>query len=246
MRQTLERALRIRPDEFKPLLFLSLIIFAMSAGLEMVGNVAEILFFRRVGVEHLPKLYSIEPVVMVTLLLFIGPLVDRLGRYRLLFGLLGGFIAGLLIARLLILANWHPVYPALWLMQRFFIGLAPMVFWVLCSDTFDIRQAKRLFTIILAAQLAGATVGNLLTGLISLWLPADDILLASTALFLLGILAVEIVRRLHLSSRSIRPEVLAAKKFAIGLPRNLLREPCLQALFWLMLVIGVLEPVVRF
>lgn len=242
----LERALRIRPDEFKPLLFLSLIIFAMSAGLEMVGNVAEILFFRRVGVEHLPKLYSIEPVVMVTLLLFIGSLVDRLGRYRLLFGLLGGFIAGLLIARLLILANWHPVYPALWLMQRFFIGLAPMVFWVLCSDTFDIRQAKRLFTIILAAQLAGATVGNLLTGLISLWLPADDILLASTTLFLLGIIAVESVRRLGLSSRSTRPDVLAAKKFAIGLPRNLLREPFLQALFWLMLVIGVLEPVVRF
>jgi AAA family ATP:ADP antiporter len=246
MRPTLERALRIHSDEFRPLALLALIFFTVQAGLEVVGNIAEIIFFRRVGVNKLPGLYIWEPVIMVTLLLFFGPIVDRLGRHRLLMGLNVIFIAGLLIARPLLFADWHPVYPALWLLQRVFYGLFPLLFWVICNDVFDIRQGKRLFTLILASGLAGATFGNLITGLLSRWFVAEDVLLTAMIIFVAGMVAIEALRRMPQPARPRRAAQVVQKEFSLGLPRHLLREPFLQALFLLMIIIGLLEPVVRY
>jgi len=246
MQAFLQRALNIRREEFKPLLLLSLVYCAVFAGLELTGNVAEILFFRRMGVESLPQLYSIEPFIMVSLLLVFGSVVDRFSRYTLLSIMNGLFVVTLVIARLLINAHWSPVYPTLWLAQRVFFGLFPVVFWVLCSDIFDIRQSKRLFVIILAGGLAGAMIGNLLTGLLSLWLFPEDFLIVAMLIFASGVGVVEAVRRLRLPTSFVRPDMLSEKKFSLGLPRRLLRQPFLQAMFWLMLIIGFMEPVLRY
>ena len=166
MQTFLSRVLRVRPEEQKPFLLLATILFAMMAGLEMTSNVAELTFVRRVGVEFLPRLYSFEPIILIGLLVFFGSAIDRFGRYRVLFALNGGLALALLLARALMQVNWYPIFPTLWLAQRIFYGLAPLSFWVLCNDVFDIRQSKRLFPTIFAAGLAGVTLGNLLTGIL--------------------------------------------------------------------------------
>jgi|GEM_PF-1730229 len=246
MQTFLSRVLRVRPEEQKPFLLLATILFAMMAGLEMTSNVAELTFVRRVGVEFLPRLYSFEPIILIGLLVFFGSAIDRFGRYRVLFALNGGLALALLLARALMQVNWYPIFPTLWLAQRIFYGLAPLSFWVLCNDVFDIRQSKRLFPTIFAAGLAGVTLGNLLTGILSAWFTAEDIVIVAALIFGVGIAAVEGVRRLKLPPSFVHTDVLRDKKFSITLPSHLLAQPFLQALFLLMFILGALEPVLRY
>ncbi|MBI5350371.1 MAG: MFS transporter [Chloroflexi bacterium] len=242
----LSRLLRVRPEEQKQFFLLATILFAMMAGLEMTSNVAELTFVRRVGVEFLPRLYSFEPIILIGLLLFFGSAIDRFGRYRVLFALNGGLALALLLARALMQVNWYPIFPTLWLAQRIFYGLAPLSFWVLCNDVFDIRQSKRLFPSIFAAGLAGVTLGNLLTGVLSAWFTAEDIVLVAALMFGVGIIAVEGVRRLKLPPSFVHADVMRDKKVSITLPAHLLTQPFLQALFLLMFILGALEPVLRY
>ncbi|MBI4631681.1 MAG: MFS transporter [Chloroflexi bacterium] len=242
----LSRLLRVRPEEQKQFFLLATILFAMMAGLEMTSNVAELTFVRRVGVEFLPRLYSFEPIILIGLLLFFGSAIDRFGRYRVLFALNGGLALALLLARALMQVNWYPIFPTLWLAQRIFYGLAPLSFWVLCNDVFDIRQSKRLFPTIFAAGLAGVTLGNLLTGVLSAWFTAEDIVLVAALMFGVGIIAVEGVRRLKLPPSFVHADVMRDKKVSITLPAHLLTQPFLQALFLLMFILGALEPVLRY
>ncbi len=240
------RVLRVHPKEQKPFFLLATILFAMMAGLEMTSNVAELTFVRRVGVEFLPRLYSFEPIILIGLLMFFGSAIDRFGRYRVLFALNGGLALALLLARALMQVNWYPIFPTLWLAQRIFYGLAPLSFWVLCNDVFDIRQSKRLFPTIFAAGLAGVTLGNLLTGVLSAWFTAEDIVIVAALMFGVGIIAVEGVRRLNLPPSFVHADVLRDKKVSITLPAHLLTQPFLQALFLLMFILGALEPVLRY
>ena len=242
----LSRLLRVRPEEQKPFLLLATILFAMMAGLEMTSNIAELTFVRRVGVEFLPRLYSFEPIILIGLLAFFGLAIDRFGRYRVLFALNGGLALALLLARALMQVNWYPIFPTLWLAQRIFYGLAPLSFWVLCNDVFDIRQSKRLFPTIFAAGLAGVTLGNLLTGVLSAWFTAEDIVIVAALMFGVCIIAVEGVRRLKLPPSFVHADVMRDRKFSITLPSHLLTQPFLQALFLLMFILGALEPVLRY
>lgn len=246
MQLFLSRLLRVRPEEQKQFFLLATILFAMMAGLEMTSNVAELTFVRRVGVEFLPRLYSFEPIILIGLLVFFGSAIDRFGRYRVLFALNGGLALALLLARALMQVNWYPIFPTLWLAQRIFYGLAPLSFWVLCNDVFDIRQSKRLFPTIFAAGLAGVTLGNLLTGILSAWFTAEDIVIVAALMFGVGIIAVEGVRRLKLPPSFIHADMMRDKKFSITLPSHLLKQPFLQALFLLMFILGALEPVLRY
>jgi len=246
MQVFLSRLLRVRPEEQKQFFLLATILFAMMAGLEMTSNVAELTFVRRVGVEFLPRLYSFEPIILIGLLLFFGSAIDRFGRYRVLFALNGGLALALLLARALMQVNWYPIFPTLWLAQRIFYGLAPLSFWVLCNDVFDVRQSKRIFPTIFAAGLAGVTLGNLLTGILSAWFTAEDIVIVAALMFGVGIIAVEGVRRLKLPPSFVHADVMRDKKFSITLPAHLLTQPFLQALFLLMFILGALEPVLRY
>ena len=142
--------------------------------------------------------------------------------------------------------NWYPIFPTLWLAQRIFYGLAPLSFWVLCNDVFDIRQSKRLFPTIFAAGLAGSHIRQF------------------TYRRSLGVVhgrrysdrcGVD-VWRLHHRRRGVRrpdcrpafvhADVMRDRKFSITLPSHLLTQPFLQALFLLMFILGALEPVLRY
>lgn len=240
------RILRVHPKEQKQFFLLATILFAMMAGLEMTSNIAELTFVRRVGVEFLPRLYSFEPFILIGLLAFFGSAIDRFGHYRVLFALNGGLALALLLARALMLVNWYPIFPTLWFAQRIFYGLAPLSFWVLCNDVFDVRQSKRLFPTIFAAGLAGVTLGNLLTGVLSAWFTAEDIVIVAALMFGVCIAAVEGVRRLKLPPSFVHADVMRDRKFSITLPAHLLTQPFLQALFLLMFILGALEPVLRY
>jgi MFS family permease len=244
--QTKSAQKRIQPGEKTPVLLLALIFVLFKTGLEISGNFAEVIYFRRVGVENLPQLYSVEPLALVFVLVIFGLVVDRINRHKLLLGLNLLFAALLIAARFLIQADWPQVYFALYISQRIFLALLPLAFWLVCSDLFDIRQAKRLFVLIVASGLVGTLLGNLLTGLLS-GIFAPEGILTLTSLFFIASLGVGILlSRLNLPKSFVKPKASTAESFSPILPLDILKQPFIQIFSLVILITGMLEPVWRY
>ncbi len=237
---------RIQPREKAPVLLLTLIFVLFKTGLEIAGNFAEVIYFRRMGVASLPQLYSVEPLAMVFVLAVFGLLVNRVNTHKLLLGLNLTFAVLLVTARFLIQADWQPVYFGLYISQRIFFALLPLTFWLVCSELFDIRQAKRLFVLIVAGGLAGTLLGNLLTGLLS-GIFAPEGILTLTSLFFIASLGVGFrLSRLHLPRSFIKPQVTTNENFSPILPFDILKQPFIQVFSVLILITGMLEPIWRY
>ncbi|MGA2490246.1 MAG: cyclic nucleotide-binding domain-containing protein [Anaerolineales bacterium] len=229
-----------------PVFLLALIFILFKTGLEIAGNFAEVIYFRRLGVESLPQLYSVEPLAMVFVLILFGLFINRINTHKLLLGLNLIFAVILLISRFLIQVNWEPVYFGLYISQRIFLALLPLTFWLVCSELFDIRQAKRLFVLIVASGLAGSLVGDLLTGLLPGFFAPEGIL-AMTGLFFIASLGVSIwLMRLNLSKSFVKPKVTTDESFSPILPFNILKQPFIQVFTVVILITGMLEPIWRY
>jgi CRP/FNR family transcriptional regulator, cyclic AMP receptor protein len=237
---------RIQPHEKMPVFLLALLFFLFKTGLEIAGNLAEVIYFRRMGVTSLPRLYAIEPLAMVFVLAFFGLLINRINFQRLLLGLNLAFVFFLLVVRFLILAEWQQIYFGFYILQRIFLALLPLTFWLVCSDLFDIRQAKRLFVLITASGLAGALVGDVLTGLLSGSMAPEGILFL-TSLFFLASAGMGIwLARLDLPKSYIKPKVSTTESFSPVFPFDLLKQSFMRIFTVLILITGMLEPVWRY
>jgi CRP/FNR family transcriptional regulator, cyclic AMP receptor protein len=237
---------RVLPQEKKPLILLALIFILFKTGLEISGNFAEVIYFRRVGVDSLPLLYSVEPLAMVIVLVVFGLIVDLINRQKLLLILNLAFAVLLIITRFLILADWPQVYFALYISQRIFSALLPLAFWLLCSDLFDIRQAKRLFVLIVASGLVGTLFGNLLTGFLSGLFTPEGTLALISLLFIASIGVGVWLSRLTLPKSFVKPKLSTDKSFSPILPLDILKQPFIQMFTLLILITGMLEPVWRY
>lgn len=237
---------RVLPHERTPLILLAAVFVLFKTGLEIAGNLAEVIYFRRLGVDSLPLLYSVEPLAMVFVLVAFGLVVDRVNRHVMLLILNLTFAAMLVAARFLIVANWEQAYFALYIGQHIFFALLPLAFWLLCSDMFDIRQAKRLFVLITASGLIGTLLGNLLTGLFAgIFTPEGTITL--TSLFFIASAGFSVwLSRLDLARSFVIPQVATDESFAPVLPLDLFKQPFIRTFSVLILITGVLEPVWRY
>jgi len=247
MAQTQSKPKLVLPHEKTPLILLSLIFVLFRAGLEISGNFAEVIYFRRVGVENLPQLYSAEPLAMVFVLVIFSLIADRINRHQLLLILNLTFAAALIAARFLILlADWQPIYFILYICQRIFFALLPLTFWLLCSDLFDIRQAKRLFVLITASGLVGILLGNLLTGLLSGIFAPEEILALTSGFFVASLGVGAWLSRRSLPKSFVKPKVSTDASFSPVLPLDILKQPFIQFFALLILITGILEPVWRY
>lgn len=140
-------------------------VFAVTQATHALGaNSADALFFLRYGVEELPQvILASGPAVMVALILYVA----GLGRWgpRIWLPVVTG------ICGLWAIVEWAAsfmdapvVYPIIWISTQVLIMVTFTVMWNAAGAASNTRQAKRLFPIFASAGVAGAVVGNLLTG----------------------------------------------------------------------------------
>lgn len=239
-------AAQIQPEERWLLVLLSVIFVSFKIGLEIAGNLAEVLYFHRVGVEKLPRLYAAEPLAMIAVLFAFGLVLERINRCRLLLIMNLLFAATLIAARPLMLSGWQPFYFLQYINQRIFFLLTQLVFWLVCSDLFDIRQARRLFVLITAIGLVGVLLGNLLTGVFSSLLRPEALLPLLSLFFLFSAGLLAWLERRRLPTSVARAGVENDKRYSPALPFDLLRQPFIRMLVVLILITGALEPVWRY
>jgi len=140
-------------------------VFAVTQSTHALGaNSADALFFLRYGVEELPQVILISGLaVMVALILYVA----GLGRWgpRIWLPVVTATCG------LWAIVEWTAsfvdapvVYPIIWVSTQVLIMVTFTVMWNAAGAASNTRQAKRLFPIFASSGVAGAVIGNLLTG----------------------------------------------------------------------------------
>ncbi len=179
MLKRFEQALKLRPNEWKVVIPVMLLLTINTLVLELSDVVAMAGFISNLGT---PQLLWLWPLVMIITLLAAGGfalVVDRTQRIKLVGNVLAGF--GFLYLLMLALF-WYDApevvrYPLLAILSEQQYALFPLAFWTLANDLYSVSDGKRLFPLLAAGSAIGSLVGNGLAALIT-FLVADNSSLA--------------------------------------------------------------------
>ncbi len=211
LEEKLGRAVNVREDEIRALLFSFAYFFCLLCGYYILRPLREEMGVAG-GVRNLPWLFTGTFVVMLAAVPAFGAAVSRFPRRRLVPAVYRFFVANILIFYILFIA-----IPSgsgrVFLARAFFIWVSVYnlfvvsVFWSFMADIFGNEQGKRLFGFIAAGGTAGALLGPAISAALAVPLGPMN-LLPISAVFLE--LAVQCVRRLS------APPVVAPGEAASG------------------------------
>lgn len=152
----------IRSGERQALAYFFILLFLIIAGLAIGRGVANTLFLKRFGIEHLPWVFLVQGIGLAVASLFYASVSDRLRPERIL-----NFILLLMVTLLLCLwgmaqtplATW--AHPPLYLLQEIASEILALHFSLYICSHFDNEQSKRLMPL----AMAGGQLGELSGGL---------------------------------------------------------------------------------
>jgi HEAT repeat protein len=189
-----------------PILLLGALHWVLSGAHTLADVGATSLLVGHLGPDVLPQVYLAEAVLLGAAGLFVIPLIDRLDRRWF-------FRASLLVFAALIGMAHHQgdhapglLYRGLYLVTGLMQSLLFLQFWLIAGDICDLRQAKRVFPLLLGFGLAGGLSGSLAASVLPRFLPTEEMLLVSAILLLLGLLPLGWVSR-HFRERLVRPRL---------------------------------------
>jgi ATP/ADP translocase len=171
LRGIFAHALPLRRGEWGLGLFLYALLTLMVAA-DWVGKVgADALFVKRWGVNYIPLMYIVTPIVMLAVSAMIFFFVDRIRRRTLLLW----YVAGVTLLSVVIQVGvWlQGEFAGGWLVQPISYVFAHgvketiyILFWVYAGNLYDAEQSKRLFPFFAGSVLLGKIIGSALgTGL---------------------------------------------------------------------------------
>ncbi|MFP3853592.1 MAG: HEAT repeat domain-containing protein [Anaerolineales bacterium] len=186
------RGLGVRAREERAVGLLALVFGLGEAGRGLGMNASDALFFLRYGVDRLPWMYmGLGALTFLAVLLYATGL-SRFG-WRFLHGLYTGVALLLVLGRFLIFFGIPAIYPVLWLSVQVISWVLVTAAWSLASQSFDTRQAKRLFSLFASASIFGGIIGHAVTGPLADTIGTENLFLVYALLLLLALL---VVRRL--------------------------------------------------
>lgn len=176
--QRLKTFLKIYPAEGRLVLLLVGMMMAATVGSSIGGASVDALFIKQFDTSRLPYIYIIMGIANFINLLLIAGLSGNISRSRLYTGL-PIFMALILIGARVILSfklSWF--YPTLYVGKEVLTALQSVFVWGMAGAMLDARQAKRLYPLLTAGSIAGATLGSFSTpGLVALF-HSENLLIA--------------------------------------------------------------------
>lgn len=178
--------LKVRPGEGRLVALTSAMMLISGAGIAIGVSGAESLLLSRVGADVLPRLYVVLGLVTICTTLAITTVMGRIPALR--FYLMLPILVSILLVggRFLVVLDQTWIYEALWAAASLFHTLLQVMLWGVASMTWDTRQAKRLFPLFAAADIAGFSAGGLITPILVNWLGTDNLLLFWVATLLVA------------------------------------------------------------
>lgn len=172
----LRRVLGVYPSEQAALLRLSGLFFLVFFLLALFRNHVETSFLKRYGPDQLPLMLLLGGLLTALFFHLCRRLAARFPHGTVLAAFLGGL--GLLQAGMFLAVREGitAAYPALYLLLTLKDAVLLVFVWNLAQAAFDVRQGRRLFRLLTAVQVLGATLGSLAAGPLAHFLGFDLIL----------------------------------------------------------------------
>jgi len=227
--------LDVRPQDRRNTGVAFIVLFALMTGHSMLETARDALFLSSLPVEHLPWCYLSIAVLAVLAATANRALANKVSRRTLLAATL--FTVTVITAGLWMLLGMRGAVMAY--VAYIWTGLVATVvvvqFWLLLSDLFTVSQAKRVYALIGAGALLGATAGSALAGALLLSFDSRDLLLVASGVFLLAGLAPALFRPPQDEAGVPRPDEMS-RGGAMSLVQ---RHPYLRRLLALVLLATV-------
>lgn len=205
----LHKTLHILEGDLQPLTFLGAIHFTVAAAHALFDIGATSLLVAHLGADTLPEMYVGSAVLLIATGLFVIPIIDRLNRGKLFTLSIVLFATALAVSYQLEDKAPEIVYRGLYLMCYLMKSLLFLQYWLIAGDICELRQAKRLFPILLGFSLAGGLTASLAASFLPRWLETEDLLLVGSLLLALTLVPLQRVTRLY--GARLKPATLRAK-----------------------------------
>ena len=190
----LAKALNVLEADRRLVVTLGSLHFLVAAAHSLFDIGATALLIVHLGPDTLPQVYLGSAVLLIFVGLVIIPLIDRLDRTRLFRAILVIFAAVLLLSTPFSSRAPEFIYRELYILCYLMKSLVFLQFWLLAGDLLDIRQAKRLFPILLGFSLMGGFAASIAASLLPRWGVAPETLLTTAGVFLIaGLVPVQLV-----------------------------------------------------
>jgi HEAT repeat protein len=183
----LERALRIQPDERRPVAWIVAFFAVVQASHGVAFNTADALFFQRFGVERLPLMILVSGPAVMTFIIAHGAGLAAVDTARWLRRLMLACASWAGLEWVAAAMSWRFGYPVIWVSTQVIIMLTFTAMWNTAGAASTTRQAKRLFPLFATAGIAGGVLGNLMTGPLANLLGTANLLLVQSGLLLIGL-----------------------------------------------------------
>ncbi len=231
--------------------YLGLTHFLVAAAHSFFDIGSTALLIAHLGPDTLPQVYMGGAFLLIFVGLVVIPVVDRLDRCKLFSFILVLFAVILLLGSRLAGEAPEVSYRGLYIACFVMKSLIFLQFWLLAGDLLDIRQAKRLFPVLLGCSLVGGVTASATASLLPRWLDTEAFLAVAGILLLASLVPVRIISR-----RFRRHRTHAATHGGFGLSsvwRGLrsdvavsMRSPLLRTLSLFLLLLALLAQVLDF
>ncbi|HYR94316.1 MAG TPA: MFS transporter [Methylomirabilota bacterium] len=190
----------LRRGEWKLALFLYGILTLMVAA-DWVGKLgADALFVKRYGVNEIPKMYIVTPLVMLAVSALIFYFVDRIRRRTMLIW----YVAAVTLSSLAIQwfistssgAAGEIIQPISYIFAHGVKETIYILFWVYAGNLYDVEQSKRLFPFFAGSVLVGKIIGGAAGAAIAPAVHAENFIGAQAVGFAVCLLAIILYRNL--------------------------------------------------
>jgi len=198
----IERARRIvtevvplRRGEWKLALFLYGILTLMVAA-DWVGKLgADALFVKRYGVNEIPKMYIVTPLVMLAVSGLIFYFVDRVRRRTMLLWYVASVTVASIVIQALIPVG-GVIQPISYIFAHGVKETIYILFWVYAGNLYDVEQSKRLFPFFAGSVLVGKILGGAVGAAIAPVVHAENFIGAQAVGFAVCLVAILLYRNL--------------------------------------------------
>ena len=251
MPSQLRRALNILEVDERPVLVLGALHFVVALAHALFDIGITSLLIAHLGAEALPQVYVGSALLLIFASVFVIPVIDRLSRFKL-------FAMTLVFFAVVLVFSHHQgesapglVYRGLYLMCYLMKSLVFLQFWLIAGEVCDIRQAKRLFPILLGFSLIGGVTASIAAAVLLRWVSTADLLLIA-GLFVIAALVPTWIAASHYATRLERPKLRSKFKVADALHqlrsdmRISLSSPLLRSIAASVLLFGLLAQVLDF
>jgi AAA family ATP:ADP antiporter len=196
MLNRLDTILNIRPDERRTVYLMLAQYFFLGAAMLFAQTISMPLFLEYWDASFIPLTYIGIAVVVSAITAVFLKISSKVSLQRWLWLTLFFIAIVTLLIRLgleIAPSKWLALLLPIW--TQTLINLAVLAFWTLASDTFDVRQGKRLFGLLNAGSWLSYVVAGPFTGTLATTLGTENLYLVIAACFFIAISIQSIILR---------------------------------------------------